>query len=363
MITRATLGRYIAGRTLRGIGLAFLIVTAIITLVDYVEGSRNLGADAALSPLQMLGLTALKVPKLIEQTVPFVVLFGVMGALSGMNRRSELTVMRAAGLSAWRFLRPAVMVAAVIGVLWSTVVNPVASRMIGEYETRSSQITGNVKTDEIWLREGSDTAQRVIQAGSLDILGKKLNAPTFYEMRVETDGTTTFERRFDATTAVLLTPGYWTLVDVIENAPGEPTKRTELITLPTNIAIEDLREQSGQRVSPPFWEIRSEIAANEQAGFSARELRLQLHKLLALPFLLVAMTFIAAGVSMRSVRSGGTLRLLVTGAVLGFAVFFADSVITAFGEVSILPVALAAWTVPALVLFLAISHLARIEDG
>jgi len=108
----ATLPRYIAGRTLRGILLAFLIVTAIIALVDYVEASRNIGTDADLSPLELLILTGLKIPKLIEQTIPFVVLFGVMGALSGMNRRSELTVMRAAGVSAWRFLRPALIVTA-----------------------------------------------------------------------------------------------------------------------------------------------------------------------------------------------------------------------------------------------------------
>lgn len=362
-MTRATLSRYIAGRTLRGIGLAFLIVTAIISLVDYVEGSRNIGSEANLSSLQMLTLTALKVPKLIEQTIPFVVLFGVMGALAGMNRRSELTVMRAAGLSAWRFLRPAIVVTATIGVLWSTVINPLASQMMGEYETRSSEVLGSVQTNEVWLREGSDTAQRVIQAGNMDLLEKRLDMATFYEMNVLPDGTTEFGRRFDAATATLLTPGYWTLFDVIENAPDEATKRTDQITLPTSIAIEDLREQSGQRVAPPFWAIRDEIAANEEAGFSARELRLQFHKLLALPFLLVAMTFIAAGVSMHLVRGGGTLRLLITGAVLGFAVFFADSVITAFGEVAILPVILAAWTVPALVLCLSISHLARIEDG
>ena len=54
---------------------------------------------------------------------------------------------------------------------------------------------------------------------------------------------------------------------------------------------------------------------------------------------------------------------LVIGAVLGFAVFFADSVMSAFGEVAILPIILASWAVPAIVLFLGISHLARTEDG
>jgi len=182
-------------------------------------------------------------------------------------------------------------------------------------------------------------------------------------MRIAQDGATIFERRYDAQKARLLTPGFWTLENVIENAPGEDLKRTAKITLPTNITVEDLREQSGQQVDPPFWAIRDEIKSNETAGFSARKLRLQFHKLLALPFMLVAMTFIAAGVSMYLVRSGGTLRLLITGAAMGFGVFFADSVITAFGEVATLPVILAAWTVPALVLFLGIIHLARIEDG
>ncbi len=362
-MSRATLSRYIAGRIFRGILLAFLIVTAIIALVDYVEASRNIGADGDLSPVQLLVLTGLKIPKLIEQTIPFVVLFGVMGALSGMNKRSELTVMRAAGLSAWRFLRPAIIVTALIGVLWSTVVNPLSSRMMGEYDARAAAVTGGVESEEIWLREGSDTAQRVIQAEGLNLSEKRLDRPTFYEMRIAADGATVFDRRFDAETARLLTPGYWTLNGIIENAPGEATRRSDTLTLPTNITIDELREQSGQQIDPPFWDIQAEIKANETAGFSARKLRLQFHKLLALPFLLVAMTFIAAGVSMHLVRGGGTLRLLILGAVMGFGVFFADSVVTAFGEVAIVPVVLAAWSVPLLVLLLGITHLARIEDG
>lgn len=362
-MSRATLSRYIAGRTLRSIGIAFMVVTAIIALVDYVEASRNIGTEADLSPLQLLMLTSLKIPKLIEQTIPFVVLFGVMGALAGMNKRSELTVMRAAGVSAWRFLRPALIVTGIIGILWATVINPLSSQMMGAYDARSAEALGSRSTDEIWLREGSSTAQRVIQAKSLDILQKRLDGPVFIEMAIDPDGGTVFERRFDAESARLVTPGYWTLKTVTENVPGEAPRRTDEITLPTTIDIEELREQSGQRVDPPFWAIRQEIAANEAAGFSARELKLQFHKLLALPILLIAMTFIAAGVSMHLVRGGGTLRLLIIGAVMGFGVYFADSVVTAFGEVAILPVILAAWTVPVLVLLLGVSHLARIEDG
>lgn len=362
-MSRATLSRYIASRTLRGILLAFLIVTAIIALVDFVEASRNIGSDTDISPLQLLTLTALKIPKLIEQTIPFVVLFGVMGTLSGMNKRSELTVMRAAGLSAWRFLRPAIIVTALIGVFWSAIVNPLSSHMMGKHDSRMAALSDGKQTQDVWLREGSETAQRVIQAKGLNLLSKRLEGAVFYDMSLAPNGGTVFERRYDAETAQLITPGYWTLKGVIENAPGEISRRTAEVTLTTNITLDDLKEQSGQQVDPPFWDIQKEIKTNEKAGFSTRKLHLQFHKLLALPFLLVGMTFIAAGASMRLVRGGGTLRLLIISAVLGFGVFFADSVITAFGEVAILHVVLAAWTVPLLVLLLGISHLARIEDG
>ncbi len=362
MILRgATLSRYVATRTLRGIGLALIIVTAIITLVDFVEGSRNIGSDTDISFLGLLNLTALKVPKLIEQTIPFIVLFGVMGALYGMNRRSELIVMRASGLSAWRFLRPALIVSAVIGILWSTIGNPIATNLMSKYETQSAALTGEFNSEEIWLRDGSDSFQRIINAKSIS--DKTLKQATFYEMAIEVDGTISFARRYDAQTAELRGTGYWTLTDIVENAPSEDTKRLTAISLPTNIGLEQLNDQTKQHLDPPFWGIRKEIEANKRAGFSVRPLELQFNRLLSLPFLLVAMTFIAAGVSMSLTRQGGTIRLLIIGAVMGFAVFFADSVISAFGEVAILPVSLAAWAVPALVLLSSVAYLAKIEDG
>jgi len=66
---------------------------------------------------------------------------------------------------------------------------------------------------------------------------------------------------------------------------------------------------------------------------------------------------------MHLTREGGTLRLLIIGGVLGFAVYFADNVVSAFGEASILPVTIAAWTVPLFVLFCGLTYLAKIEDG
>lgn len=362
----STLNRYIAKRIIKGLLLAFLIVTGIIMLVDFVEGTRNIGSEEDIGSGTVFLMTLLKTPKLIEQTIPFVVLFGVMGTLYSLNRRSELIVLRASGLSAWRFLTPAILVTATLGIIWAAAFNPLASASMSAHDNLVERVTGSASStnnSNIWLREGSDVAQTVIYAERADILSRKLFNATFYIFEINADGTAVFERRLDAKEAELVTQGYWQLRDVIENAEGELPQLQTAVSLPTIITVEDMRDTAGNNALPPFWDIPKTIRKTERAGFSTVGLRMQLNKLLALPIMLIAMTIIAAGVSMHLTREGGTLRLLIIGGILGFAVYFADNVVSAFGEASALPIILAAWAIPIFVLFFGLSYLARIEDG
>lgn len=362
----SVLNHYLIRRIIFGIMLAFLIVTSIIMLVDFVESSRNFNAEDNIGPGVLLILTLLKAPTLTEQTIPFVVLFGVMGTLYSLNRKGELIVLRASGLSAWKFLSPAILVTAFFGIIWAAALNPLAAKAMDTHDSLIQKYVGidsQSQDKNIWLREGNDVRQIVIFAKSADVLEHRLLDTTFYIFELTADGTSTFKRRFDAKEAQLVTKGYWQLRDVIENAEGELTEKQTAISLPTSITIQDIRNTADRRDVIPFWDIRREIKKIEKAGFSATSLRMRFNKLLALPILLIAMTVIAAAVSMRHSREGGTLRLLVTGSVLGFMVFFADNLVSAFGEASILPVILAAWTVPLIVLLCGVGYLSKLEDG
>ena len=362
----SVLNRYIIKRVIAGTTLAFIIVTGIIMLVDFVEASRNFGAEENIGLSTLLFLTVLKTPTLIEQTIPFVILFGLMGTLYNLNRRSELIVLRASGLSAWKFLSPAIVTTALFGFIWSLIFNPLASLALDSHAAFLKRATGTdvSKTDKaIWLREGDEFSQTVIYAKEADILNRRILDTTFYIFNYDNEGTARFNRRFDAKEAQLMTQGYWQLDDVIENAEGELTRRQTAISLPTTITKEDISNLAESKTSVPFWKLVQEIRRTEKAGFSAISLRMQFNKLLALPVMLIAMTIIAACVSMRFNRKGGALRLLITGSFLGFAVYFTDNVVSAFGQATILPISLAAWSVPLFVLFCGLSYLAIIEDG
>ena len=374
--------RYISRRVLRSIGLAFLIVTAVIMLVDFVEATRNIGDEGGFSLLQLAGLTLLKVPQLIEETIPFVVLFGVMGALYGLNKRSELVVLRASGLSAWQFLWPAVLVSAAIGIIWAGLFNPLAARSMAKYqdiiiqasqEQDNEHSPANVFDDQaenVWLREGTEAQQIVIHGALRKGDPLTLHDATFYYYNVDADllGETRYAHRIDAKTARLNTSSeasgnYWQLRGVIKNLEENRFERAYAVSLPTRITAAELRDQKKSSRKTPFWGLRGEIQAAQDAGFSTVRLRLQWHKLLALPLMLVALTIIAAGVSMGNVRSGGVIRLMLAGAAVGFAVYFFNNLINAFGQSQTLSILTASWTVPALVLLLGLSYLARLEDG
>jgi len=75
------------------------------------------------------------------------------------------------------------------------------------------------------------------------------------------------------------------------------------------------------------------------------------------------MTIIAAAVSMRLTREGGTLKFMLTGAMLGFGVFFIENMIRAFGEAGSISVSMAVWIIPLFVLACGLTYLSRIEDG
>lgn len=362
----AKLSRYVVLRCATGLLIAFFVVVSLIMLVDFVETNRDLDADIAAGSAQILYLTLLKTPSLIEETIPFVVLFGMMGAIYDMNRRSELIVMRASGQSAWNIIRPALYLAAALGIIWSTAFNPLATRLDRQFETLSTEWLGSERAfveEDIWLREGQNEEQWVIRARSIDWESQTLNDVDFIVLRVNDDGRTTFSRRYDASTARLLNSGYWQLSDVIENAPNVPAERHDTIALPTQVTLPILRERIVDEPRTGFWSLPSVISENRQAGFSTRSLRLEFNRLLSLPILLIGMTFIAAGVSMRLTREGGTLRLVITGVALGFVVFFANSLVSAFGEASVVPVTLAAWAVPIMVLLLGVAYLSLVEDG
>src|SRR5690349_15075833 len=122
MVIAGRIQRYIFRQCLMSLGLTLGIILLAIVLVDVVEQMRTIGSRTQIGLQTAFQLTLMKTPGLIMDTLPFAMLVGSILAYSQLGRRSEIPAVRAAGVSAWRFLGPVMVLAGLMGVLMVTVV-------------------------------------------------------------------------------------------------------------------------------------------------------------------------------------------------------------------------------------------------
>src|SRR6187401_2622801 len=143
MIT--TLHRYFGMRFLTTLIWVLLGVFGLIILLDYVEQMRRIGDDPNISALLVAKISLFRVPQIGERILPFCVLIGAMSCFLGLSRRLELVVSRAAGMSAWQFTAPAIVVALAVGVLATAVYNPIAAVLQEKAKRLEAEISGSTE--------------------------------------------------------------------------------------------------------------------------------------------------------------------------------------------------------------------------
>ncbi|MDA0997958.1 MAG: LptF/LptG family permease, partial [Proteobacteria bacterium] len=129
-----TLSIYIGRHFLVSFLACFGTFLFIVLLFDTIELLRRAAARPDVDFSQVIEMALYRMPHMGQKTFPFAVLFGGLAAFWRLSRTHELTITRAAGVSAWQFLLPVLLLAAVIGSLHIAVVNPLASTLLARFE-------------------------------------------------------------------------------------------------------------------------------------------------------------------------------------------------------------------------------------
>lgn len=360
----STLDRYVARKFAIAILGAFLVCSLLIFMIDMVELLRLSGKYGAVTVWQLAWMALLRLPAYTEFLVGFTVLVGSIGALLLLSRKSELTVMRASGMSVWRFLRPGLLVALLLGLGSVVGYNPLAAVSRTEAERVYAQAFGRegnlLGTDRSgsWLRQDGADGPSVISAAAASDRGLKLTAVTVFSF--ERSGA--FKERIDAKAAELK-DGYWQLADAWVARAGEEPQNFATYLVSTFLSPERVADALGSVYSVSFWELPQLIDITEKAALSSTRLRLQYETLLARPFLCMAMVLLAATVSLKSFRSGGIQTMVVTGMIGGFGFFLLAEVSRQLGAAGLAPAWAAVWLPVLLTIFVSLTVLMHQEDG
>lgn len=364
MIATGTIARYISKRFLQSILTVFLVCLLIIFLVDFIELLRRAGKYGSIPALTLVWLTLLRLPSYAELTLPFSVLAGSIGAFLLLSRKSELIVIRAAGMSVWQFMLPGILVAAIFGAIAVMLYNPMAaiskSKSERLYAAAFGKKTSLLKTKRAgaWLRQDSVDGQSVIHAKGTANHGMLLSSVTIFQF----DRDKRFVERIDANKAELKN-GHWELQDALVSSSDRRPERYDRYILSTYLSPTQVKDALGSVESISFWDLPNFIDIAEKAGLPATRYKVQYQMLLSRPILLIAMVLVAATCSLRAFRSGNIQTLIVTGLGSGLAFFMFAEVSRKIGLSGIASPATSAW-IPVIVAgALAMTVLLHQEDG
>ncbi len=373
---RWTLWFYIARRFLWTVGAAFLAVLMLVVIVDMVELLRS-NKDGRAGFLDLLGMAFLHAPSITIAAAPFTVLLAAMVSFAVLARRSELVVTRAAGVSVWRLIMPALVVAALLGVFSFAVYNPIASAFAARFETLESRYFERpssrlaVASGGLWLRQGGVKGQTVIRATRASASIERLWDVSVFQF----DAEDRLYRRLDARTAVLgdraWRLGGVTRWDLLTGAGTDAEKAIvetrsvsmEETTIDTDLTVEHIQDSFAAPQTISFWKLPGFIALLEESGFASNRHRMHWFGLISAPVVFMAMVLIGAAFSMRHARFGG-LGFMALGCVIsGFGFFFLSDISSALGASGAVPVLLAAWAPPFSAVLFSLGLLLHLEDG
>jgi lipopolysaccharide export system permease protein len=365
--------RYISKQFFLNIAVAFGVVLAIAGLIDLVELVRRTSERPNISFGLVLNMASLRLPYLSEKLLPYAVMIGTMMTLMKMTRSSELVVVRASGISVWRFLSPALVLAFALGVASLMLLNPLAAATLDRFnrlEERHITETGqllSVSPSGLWLRQ-VDSATTEVQG--LQVRGYMLQARHISQSTMQLsdviiflqDASDHFIGRIDAEKAVLR-KGKWVLRKATLSVPSSPPHYQAHLSLPTSLSIRQIQDSFADPDTLSFWQLGEFVSTLEHSGFSALRHKLHWYALMMTPIVFCAMVLVAAIFSLRQTRRGRMVVMVFGAVAAGFVLNFVTGLFQAFGYAGSLSLQIAVIAPHLLAVMISMVLLLHYEDG
>ena len=329
-----TLAKYFYKKYITTLFYSLIISTIFVFIIDTAELSRRISKAGDGDIILAIKLAFFKLPEMVFEIFPFIILFGSLATFYNMAKSSELVIFRSSGISIWKILTPPILVVSIIGLFLILALQPFiafTSTKFKEIEARS--IRGQVSLitlseNGLWLKEENleNNTYYIIHSLGMDKRYGNIENVIFFNYQENGN----LLRRIDADSAQL-SRGKW----VLSNAWIKETEETifyETYSINTNLTIDQIQENFSPPETISFWALPQFIKIAEEAGFASQRHKTRYFNLILFPFFLVAMVLAAAPFSINYIRTSRTNILIFGGIITGLTVYTLSSVSLAFGS-------------------------------
>jgi len=341
--------------------LLLTVLVGILQLMDLLNRSEEILAVNGATRASLITYISLRGPELISQFTPFAVMLATLFTLAGLNQSSEITIMRASGMSASQIMVPVVVMSGLVA--------------LGHGVFHEQVTVDNSKLLAHWRESGFQVDLAPPPPGRKDILltdrnlvvkaargervsgGALLYDVTIYERSDGGDLIATL----DASRA-LLDKGVWTLQEVRTfNMQDNTSSSSNSQVIPLTLPLERIFAELDRPDHAHMGELKVAIATLKASGVEAFALETSYYHRIALALSNMIMPLLAAFVAFGVPRAGATVGRVVLGMALGFSFFVVDTYMSAMGSLGVLPPEFASFAGLSIYTLIGLAMLARLE--
>jgi len=333
------LDRYISRIYLKTAAISFAALLGIFYIATFIDRSDKLFKGQATTGM-LMQLLALMTPQFIYYVIPIAALLGVLVTFGVLSRTSELSVIKACGVSIYRLAAPLL----VLSLVWSGTLFSLEQRIMALANRKADALDSTIRgrpprtfnaLSRRWL-VGHDGG--IYHYSYFDPQKQTLDQLAIYQpsKNVWSLESQTFVKR------AVWTKGTWTGVDGWRQGfekPGWDAFDKRPLTLETPDYFET-EQPIAELMTVP--QLKTHIDELSASGFNIVPLTVDLQKKLAFPFVTFVMTLLAIPFGLTTGKRG-TLYGIGIGIVLALSYWTLSSAFAAIGKAGLLDPILAGW--------------------
>jgi len=296
MINLKSINRYIIKEYLKSLLVVIAVMLSIIILINMLDEFNFFKSKKELKFIFFILFTILKIPNVLVNLFPFIVLFGGIVFYLKIYNHNEVISLRVAGYSNVQIILIPALTSFVLGYLIVFFIVPFSSSFLKYYEELRSNYneTKNLvflNETGIWILDKGEKDKNIIRIERINKDFSKIEKITIYNYNNNND----FIKRIDAEEGFINNKN-WELNKVYivtANKKNNKENYFKNFNYETKLNINELRNVYKNTETTSLFDINKEILLLEDKGYSSIDLRIRYQKLISFPIYLLSMSILA----------------------------------------------------------------------
>jgi lipopolysaccharide export system permease protein len=319
---------------------------SIILLINLLDEFNFFKSKKDLKFIFFIIFTILKIPNVLVNLFPFIVLFGGIVFYLKIYNHNEVISLRVMGYSNIQIILIPALTSFVIGYVIVFLITPISSSMLKYYEELRSKYNDTknlvfINETGIWILDKNEKDKNIIRIEKINKDFSIINQITIYNYDISNN----FIKRIDSSEGIIKDKN-WQLNKVyIITANKKNNKESYLnnYNYSSNININELKNIYKNTETTSLLDINKEILILEDKGYSTIDLRIRYQKLISLPIYLLAMSILSGLMIINLGKTSNYLKYGSYGVLISIIIYFLNDLSITIAKSGIISVDFSVW--------------------